>query len=202
MEEHPTKFNIGLRNRGVFYSVGLTDTRLREQINTPLYYYDNFEDADIITDDDTAVYSSIDADGYGMIRIGDMRLDIDQLASEYIQTLMTNGTDINVSANSEFQLQTGGVELLIDAIAMVVIGFTFVKVLIWMITKLIKCSDRRRLASRYTKDDTQCTICLDDVEYGTRAITLECDHVFHAHCITQWLDTARRCPNCNQTTSI
>merc|ERR1711941_143315 len=61
-------------------------------------------------------------------------------------------------------------------------------------------------------DETTCTICLDDLEKGTRckmindvgeaegiiAIKTGCGHYFHAACIEAWLVVKSDCPVCRR----
>eukprot|EP00484_Ammonia_sp_Unknown_P019852 CAMPEP_0197024332 /NCGR_PEP_ID=MMETSP1384-20130603/4898_1 /TAXON_ID=29189 /ORGANISM="Ammonia sp." /LENGTH=254 /DNA_ID=CAMNT_0042452697 /DNA_START=9 /DNA_END=770 /DNA_ORIENTATION=- len=43
----------------------------------------------------------------------------------------------------------------------------------------------------------QCTICLDPLL--TDLLAAKCGHVFHDHCINQWIhSTKKSCPNCNK----
>ncbi|CBY15711.1 unnamed protein product [Oikopleura dioica] len=41
----------------------------------------------------------------------------------------------------------------------------------------------------------QCSICLDGL---TEAVSLPCDHSFHASCIRTWLTTKNTCPLCQK----
>lgn len=44
--------------------------------------------------------------------------------------------------------------------------------------------------------EPQCTVCLDDIEAGTRVVTLPCAHLYHIDCIAAWLDKKNVCPQC------
>jgi hypothetical protein len=44
--------------------------------------------------------------------------------------------------------------------------------------------------------ERQCTVCLDDIESGTRVVTLPCAHLYHIDCIAAWLDKKNVCPQC------
>ena len=51
------------------------------------------------------------------------------------------------------------------------------------------------------KEPDSCTICLDPLvvdvaDEGSKPVAQKCDHVFHQHCITQWLALKNSCPNC------
>jgi len=41
-----------------------------------------------------------------------------------------------------------------------------------------------------------CTICLERFSPRQLCITLPCNHTFHTHCITEWLNKELTCPNC------
>lgn len=50
--------------------------------------------------------------------------------------------------------------------------------------------------------NSSCVICLDDFETGATVKQLPgCGHMFHSHCIDQWLSGHTRCPNCNNDVS-
>lgn len=46
------------------------------------------------------------------------------------------------------------------------------------------------------EEDQRCSICLDDFEDGEMVEFLDCFHLFHAHCIDQWLPLSQTCPVC------
>ena len=193
MEEYPTKFNFWIRERGAFYSVALSNVKLYERISVPMYYYDDDDENHIVDNDTLAIYSSLSE----TIHIGDATLTIDQVAADYIQTSFENGTDINISPNIDSESI-----LLLDVLCIGFFGLLFFRCINWMYHQIKKCYQKRTRITRHTDEDTMCTICLEDVEYGTKAVTLECRHAFHPDCITPWIEENNRCPNCNQTTSI
>ena len=41
-----------------------------------------------------------------------------------------------------------------------------------------------------------CAVCLDDCEVGEEIRTLPCMHIFHSHCIEEWLAVRLDCPMC------
>jgi hypothetical protein len=41
-----------------------------------------------------------------------------------------------------------------------------------------------------------CHICLLDLEKGERVVELECGHVFHVECATNWIQRVAVCPAC------
>ncbi|KAI3685127.1 hypothetical protein L6452_34361 [Arctium lappa] len=43
---------------------------------------------------------------------------------------------------------------------------------------------------------TNCRICLEDFEVGSKAGKLPCSHLFHVECINQWVAYHRSCPIC------
>eukprot|EP00741_Cyanophora_paradoxa_P004336 tig00000792_g4210.t1 len=46
-----------------------------------------------------------------------------------------------------------------------------------------------------------CSVCLEELAEGERALRLPCSHHFHEQCIAKWLGTDARCPNCRQSCS-
>eukprot|EP00999_Lentomonas_sp_LEN2_P001672 NODE_2757_length_509_cov_40.387435_g2707_i0.p2 GENE.NODE_2757_length_509_cov_40.387435_g2707_i0~~NODE_2757_length_509_cov_40.387435_g2707_i0.p2 ORF type:complete len:110 (+),score=2.90 NODE_2757_length_509_cov_40.387435_g2707_i0:69-398(+) len=48
--------------------------------------------------------------------------------------------------------------------------------------------------------DTECSICFEDFRAGLWVRPLpECLHVFHLHCINDWLQRRATCPSCSMT---
>ncbi len=51
----------------------------------------------------------------------------------------------------------------------------------------------------YNKD---CPICLEDFKGGDNVITLQCNHIFHEICLTEWYikqnSNKIKCPICNK----
>jgi len=45
-------------------------------------------------------------------------------------------------------------------------------------------------------EDSNCQICMEDFEEGDELRTLPCFHLFHAHCVDQWLKEKAMCPTC------
>ncbi|ESN96703.1 hypothetical protein HELRODRAFT_153096, partial [Helobdella robusta] len=43
-----------------------------------------------------------------------------------------------------------------------------------------------------------CTICLDNFEEGHIECELQCGHVYHPHCISDWLKKNYFCPLCRR----
>lgn len=46
------------------------------------------------------------------------------------------------------------------------------------------------------KETSQCSVCLDDLETGSKAKQMPCKHVFHGRCIIPWLELHGSCPVC------
>ena len=42
----------------------------------------------------------------------------------------------------------------------------------------------------------QCSICLDNICEENTVIKLDCNHIFHGQCISQWLSENSSCPLC------
>lgn len=41
-----------------------------------------------------------------------------------------------------------------------------------------------------------CTICLEDFNDKEKLLKLDCNHVYHEHCIKTWFKKKKKCPNC------
>ncbi|KAF2538293.1 hypothetical protein F2Q68_00023096 [Brassica cretica] len=41
-----------------------------------------------------------------------------------------------------------------------------------------------------------CAVCKDEMDIGTEAVGLPCDHKYHTECIVPWLKTRNTCPVC------
>ena len=41
-----------------------------------------------------------------------------------------------------------------------------------------------------------CTICLEDFNDKEKLLKLDCNHIYHEHCIKTWFKKKRKCPNC------
>ena len=44
----------------------------------------------------------------------------------------------------------------------------------------------------------QCGICMDSFREDEKIKKLTCDHIFHIECMSQWLQTKKTCPFCEQ----
>ncbi|KAH0756786.1 hypothetical protein KY290_020279 [Solanum tuberosum] len=42
----------------------------------------------------------------------------------------------------------------------------------------------------------ECSVCLDELGEETDVLRLPCSHMFHAECITKWLQNSHYCPLC------
>lgn len=47
---------------------------------------------------------------------------------------------------------------------------------------------------RNSKDE--CVVCLDELGEETQVLSMPCSHMFHAQCITKWLQKSHYCPIC------
>lgn len=45
------------------------------------------------------------------------------------------------------------------------------------------------------EDETECPICMDEFDTN-KGIRLECGHLFHRECITEWFEGYYQCPTC------
>lgn len=56
---------------------------------------------------------------------------------------------------------------------------------------------RRHFVPRNIEEPVDCVICMSPIEMQHRDyMVTPCDHVFHAHCLLQWLDHKLECPTC------
>ncbi|CAL0311997.1 unnamed protein product [Lupinus luteus] len=69
--------------------------------------------------------------------------------------------------------------------------------------KMVPASDRDIQSLKTYKLPQKCQICLEkfygekeDEDDDVEITTMPCDHVFHHHCIMQWLQTSHMCPLC------
>ncbi|XP_062180834.1 E3 ubiquitin-protein ligase SIRP1-like isoform X2 [Phragmites australis] len=46
------------------------------------------------------------------------------------------------------------------------------------------------------EDVVSCSVCLDDLELGSQAKQMPCEHKFHSPCILPWLELHSSCPVC------
>ena len=53
-------------------------------------------------------------------------------------------------------------------------------------------------AAKRSSSDEICSVCHEGYEEGVECIELNCKHVFHRKCISQWLKLKRNCPMCKQ----
>lgn len=54
----------------------------------------------------------------------------------------------------------------------------------------------RVLVFKEVESNDTCSICL--VDFKSDAVSLECNHVFHIECITEWIKSRRNCPVCRR----
>jgi len=45
-------------------------------------------------------------------------------------------------------------------------------------------------------NDSNCSICLDDLNSHPSRVLEKCNHVFHVECIDTWFKTSNKCPYC------
>lgn len=43
-----------------------------------------------------------------------------------------------------------------------------------------------------------CSICYDLISSESILLHLDCGHIYHDHCLTQWMKTSRTCPECRK----
>jgi hypothetical protein len=59
-----------------------------------------------------------------------------------------------------------------------------------------------RIHEESDNSDESCTICLETLTSTIPTIELQCNHKFHSHCITEWLERELICPNCRTPLEI
>lgn len=52
------------------------------------------------------------------------------------------------------------------------------------------------MPSVHVSAQTECVICLDEIEVGGVAKEMPCNHKFHGDCIEKWLELHGSCPVC------
>ena len=58
--------------------------------------------------------------------------------------------------------------------------------------------DKIEKAEKDEKEENECSICLENIEEGSKKI-VRCGHIFHGECIGKWLEDHDKCPLCIQT---
>ncbi|KDP26418.1 hypothetical protein JCGZ_17576 [Jatropha curcas] len=71
----------------------------------------------------------------------------------------------------------------------------------WQRTVPATCSsianlERGRLGDFVLDAPSQCSICLDEFQALSQIKRMPCLHIFHSHCIDQWLSLSHKCPLC------
>lgn len=59
----------------------------------------------------------------------------------------------------------------------------------------VKLDLEGKIATDKSKGDN-CTICVSDIEEGDKITELECNHVLHTECISEWVKYKSECPVC------
>ncbi|KND90462.1 putative RING finger protein P32A8.03c [Tolypocladium ophioglossoides CBS 100239] len=62
----------------------------------------------------------------------------------------------------------------------------------------LQALDRRTVDQEMLKGEskTECTICIDEMKIGDKAVFLTCKHWFHEECVVLWLKEHNTCPIC------
>jgi hypothetical protein len=48
-------------------------------------------------------------------------------------------------------------------------------------------------------EDTECSICFEQIEAGENIYDIPCNHIFHKECMTKWIDRRKKsCPLCRR----
>ena len=48
-------------------------------------------------------------------------------------------------------------------------------------------------------DYIECVICLQDMKFGDELTMIRCSHIYHSHCIQEWMKRKRICPLCDSS---
>ena len=48
----------------------------------------------------------------------------------------------------------------------------------------------------------KCVVCQDILKRADKTIKLQCTHVYHKHCLMQWLIQSQTCPTCRRYTTF
>lgn len=57
-------------------------------------------------------------------------------------------------------------------------------------------NDQQQQQQQQTQHQDTCVVCLDKFQRNKNLIKLNCQHVFHGHCILRWIQTKKKCPLC------
>lgn len=49
---------------------------------------------------------------------------------------------------------------------------------------------------KLSTEQQECSICLEEIPPADLVVELQCFHVFHPSCITEWLRGSKKCPMC------
>jgi len=87
----------------------------------------------------------------------------------------------------------------VEFFVLIILAMFVIRLFVSYMLKCIRVMRTRTNTKGYTASMTceTCTICLDDFELKERVKILECKHIFHTHCIEDWMKVKRKCPNCN-----
>jgi len=55
-----------------------------------------------------------------------------------------------------------------------------------------------KITQNHVNQKLQCTICMNEFNFGENVRKLICDHYFHDHCVRGWLQRHATCPNCRR----
>ncbi|XP_059654804.1 E3 ubiquitin ligase BIG BROTHER-related-like [Cornus florida] len=68
----------------------------------------------------------------------------------------------------------------------------------YYVLKLVPASESsiQALDKLKSSPDDLCTICLENFSDGDLSTRMPCSHIYHEHCIVQWLNTNHSCPVC------
>ena len=79
--------------------------------------------------------------------------------------------------------------------------------LIYIIKILLECKKENRkgallkIVTEKNKEDT-CAICTEDYKLNDEILILQCNHIFHKSCISEWVLFKANCPCCRKDINI
>ncbi|KAF6028233.1 RNF11 [Bugula neritina] len=62
--------------------------------------------------------------------------------------------------------------------------------------RIIDLLESRIYKQNVDKQCVECSICLTEFETGDQVKHLPCMHIYHKHCIDDWLSRSLNCPSC------
>lgn len=61
-----------------------------------------------------------------------------------------------------------------------------------------KADDKVQAQAQEEKKEDCCSVCKEDYVHGDEVVTTGCKHLFHACCLSTWVNIKQTCPNCRE----